>query len=123
MYCLDFDLRFGKSCSTLSLSDSGAHLGRPWLPSVCLVSSPLRVRMLLFDRRLPFSFLILISRWFRSSTLPSPCENLSRHKFVVHRGFESLVGGVEIVVSRFSSPSPRIVLDLGTRSSVGGSEL
>ena len=36
-YCLDSDLRFGKSRSTFSLSDSGAHLGRP-LASVRLPS-------------------------------------------------------------------------------------
>ena len=47
-------------------------------------------------------------------------KNIST-EFVVRHGSESLVGGVEgRRLSFLSFPLPRIVLDLGTRSLVGG---
>ena len=51
-------------------------------------------------------------------------RKVSRKKFVVRHGVEFFVGGVED--RRLSLPfplPPGIVLDLGTRSSVGGKEL
>ena len=43
------------------------------LPSFCLVSSPLRVMMLLFGRRFELSFLLWMSRWPRLLTLSFLC--------------------------------------------------
>src|SRR4051794_40832556 len=48
-------------------------------------------------------------------------RKVSRRKVIVRHGAEPLVGGLEKCrLSFLSTPLPRIVLDLGTRSLVGG---
>ena len=73
-YCLDSDLRFGKSCS---LSDSGAYLGRPLtsvlLPGILATSS----ENASLDHRFELLFFHLISWWFRSSDVA-----ISLQKFI-----------------------------------------
>src|SRR3954469_15323399 len=63
---------------------------------------------------------------FVLSTMSSPCGNLSRQKFDVDMESSSLLVVLNSS-SSLASPSPpfppRFVLDLGTRSSVGGGEL
>ena len=81
--------------------------------------------MLLFDRRFPLSFILLISRWPRLLTLSFLRGSFSSE---VRRQREAvfLIGGVEffVFVASPSSPfPPGTVLDLGTRSTVGGGEL
>ena len=77
-----------------------------------------------FGRRFALSFLLLKSRRPRLSTSLLLCGIFSIEARR-QRGAVFLIGGVEffVVVASPSSPSPRTVLDLGTRSTIGGSEL
>ena len=120
-YCLDSDLRFGKSCSTFSLFDSGLT---SWssidFSPFAQYPHDLSENASL-DRHLPLSFLLLISGWLCLSTLSSLCGKLLDRSSSFDKESSLL-----LVVSRSSSPTylpHRIVLDLGTRSSVGGREL
>ena len=119
-YCLDSGLRFGKSCSTFSFSDSGVYHGHSLpsilLPSVFTILSGNTILLI----RISLSFFLLtpdglVLRRCRLSAESFSTEGHRRH------GAESLVGGVEERrLSFLSPPLPRIVQDLGTRSLVGG---
>ena len=104
-YCLDSDLRFGKSCSTFRFSDSGFHLGRPLtlvlLPSLLTIRVRVLPLIIASNCRSSSGYLDgLVFRRCRLSAESFSSEVRRRHEA------EFLVGGVEIVVSRFSSPSP-----------------
>src|SRR4051812_1786479 len=88
----------GNSSSTFSLSDSGAHLGRPLtsvlLPGILATSS----ENASLDRRFELLFFLLISRWPRLSTLSFLCGSFSSEVRRRHG-----VGSLLVVLSSSSS--------------------